>query len=150
MMIVFRKSILRPSESVILPSSRICKSRCITSGCAFSISSNSTTEYGRRRNTIIIMTSNVGAETLRRQTTMGFGATKPVGEHEYDTMRDKLLEEAKKAFKPEFINRLDDIIVFHQLTKIDLMQIVDLEVAKVLARLKAQAAHVDLEHSAKE
>src|ERR1700732_2554983 len=102
------------------------------------------------RNTIIIMTSNVGAETLRRQTTMGFGATKPVGEHEYDTMRDKLLEEAKKAFKPEFINRLDDIIVFHQLTKVDLMRIVDLEVAKVLARVKAKEVHVELETTAKE
>jgi ATP-dependent Clp protease ATP-binding subunit ClpC len=112
-----------------------------------------TDSLGRKidfRNTIIIMTSNVGAETLRRQTTMGFGATKPVGEHEYDTMRDKLLEEAKKAFKPEFINRLDDIIVFHQLTKIDLMHIVGLEVAKVLARVKAKEVHVELENSAKE
>ena len=112
-----------------------------------------TDSLGRKidfRNTIIIMTSNVGAETLRRQTTMGFGATKPVGEHEYDTMRDKLLEEAKKAFKPEFINRLDDIIVFHQLTKVDLMRIVELEVDKVLARVKAKEVHVDLETSAKE
>src|SRR6187551_2047798 len=94
-----------------------------------------TDSLGRKidfRNTIIIMTSNVGAETLRKQTTMGFGATKPVGEHEFETMRDRLLEEAKKVFKPEFINRLDDIIVFHQLTKADLMQIVELEVAKVL------------------
>jgi len=81
---------------------------------------------------------------------MGFGATKPIGEHEYDTMRDKLLEEAKKAFKPEFINRLDDIIVFHQLSKLDLMQIVDLEVGKVLARVKAKEVHVELENTAKE
>jgi ATP-dependent Clp protease ATP-binding subunit ClpC len=112
-----------------------------------------TDSLGRKidfRNTIIIMTSNVGAETLRRQTTMGFAATKPIGEHEYDSMRDKLMEEAKKAFKPEFINRLDDIIVFHQLSKADLMQIVDLEVAKVLARVKAKEVHVELENSAKE
>jgi ATP-dependent Clp protease ATP-binding subunit ClpC len=112
-----------------------------------------TDSLGRKidfRNTIIIMTSNVGAETLRRQTTMGFGATKPIGEHEYDTMRDKLLEEAKKAFKPEFINRLDDIIVFHQLTKTDLMKIVDLEVAKVLARVKAKEVNIELENTAKE
>ena len=112
-----------------------------------------TDSLGRKidfRNTIIIMTSNVGAETLRRQTTMGFGATKPVGEHEYDAMRDKLMEEAKKAFKPEFINRLDDIIVFHQLSKADLMQIVDLEVGKVLTRVKAKDVHVELENSAKE
>jgi ATP-dependent Clp protease ATP-binding subunit ClpC len=112
-----------------------------------------TDSLGRKidfRNTIIIMTSNVGAETLKRQTTMGFAAVKPLGEHEYETMRDKLLEEAKKAFKPEFINRLDDIIVFHQLTKPNLMQIVGLEVAKVLARVKAKEVHVELEDSAKE
>ena len=112
-----------------------------------------TDSLGRKidfRNTIIIMTSNVGAETLKRQTTMGFGAVKPLGEHEYDVMRDKLLEEAKKAFKPEFINRLDDIIVFHQLTKPDLMKIVDLEVDKVFQRVKAKEVHIELETTAKE
>src|SRR4051794_37095117 len=112
-----------------------------------------TDSLGRKidfRNTIIIMTSNVGAETLRKQTTMGFGATKPLGEHEYDAMKDKLMEEAKRAFKPEFINRLDDIIVFHQLTKPDLLQIVELEVAKVLARIKEKDVHIVLEQSAKE
>src|SRR5881398_2287492 len=112
-----------------------------------------TDSLGRKidfRNTIIIMTSNVGAETLRRQTTMGFAAVKPLGEHEFEEMRDRLLEEAKKVFKPEFINRLDDIIVFHQLTKADLMQIVELEVAKVLRRVKAKEVHIELEQSAKE
>src|SRR5207237_268014 len=112
-----------------------------------------TDSLGRKidfRNTIIIMTSNVGAETLKRSTTMGFGAVKPLGEHEYEAMRDKLLEEAKKVFKPEFINRLDDIIVFHQLTKSDLMKIVDLEVDKVLERVKAKEVHIVLEESAKE
>jgi ATP-dependent Clp protease ATP-binding subunit ClpC len=112
-----------------------------------------TDSLGRKidfRNTIIIMTSNVGAETLRKSTTMGFAATKPLGEHEYEAMRDRLMEEAKKTFKPEFINRLDDIIVFHQLTKIDLMQIVDLEVNKVLARLKAKEVDIELNETAKE
>src|ERR1700736_3422601 len=112
-----------------------------------------TDSLGRKidfRNTIIIMTSNVGAETLRKQTTMGFAATKPIGEHEYEGMRDRLMEEAKKTFKPEFINRLDDIIVFHQLTKADLMKIVDLEVDKVLARVKAKEVHIELETTAKE
>jgi ATP-dependent Clp protease ATP-binding subunit ClpC len=112
-----------------------------------------TDSLGRKidfRNTIIIMTSNVGADILRRQTTMGFAATKPLGEHEFEAMRDRLLEEAKKVFKPEFINRLDDIIVFHQLTKADLMQIVELEVAKVLHRVKGKDVHIELEQSAKE
>ena len=112
-----------------------------------------TDSLGRKidfRNTIIIMTSNVGAETLRKQTTMGFAATKPIGEHEYEEMRDRLLEEAKKTFKPEFINRLDDIIVFHQLTRMDLMKIVDLEVEKVLQRVLAKEVHLVLEATAKE
>src|SRR5713101_2378063 len=112
-----------------------------------------TDSLGRKidfRNTIIIMTSNVGAETLRKQTTMGFAATKPLGEHEYEAMRDRLMEEAKKIFKPEFMNRLDDIIVFHQLTKTDLMKIVDLEVDKVLGRVKAKEVHIELVDSAKE
>ena len=65
-------------------------------------------------------------------------------------MRDRMIEEAKKAFKPEFINRLDEIIVFHQLSKDDLIQIVDLEVAKVLARIKAKEVQIALEQSAKE
>ena len=75
-----------------------------------------TDSFGRKidfRNTIIIMTSNVGAELIKRQTTMGFGA--PRDEANYDVMRDKILEEAKRVFKPEFLNRLDDIIVFHTL-----------------------------------
>ena len=112
-----------------------------------------TDSLGRKidfRNTIIIMTSNVGAETLRKQTTMGFAATKPIGEHEYEGMRDRLMEEAKKTFKPEFINRLDDIIVFHQLTKTDLMRIVDLEVDKVLVRVKAKEVQIELAETAKE
>ncbi|MEP6937170.1 MAG: ATP-dependent Clp protease ATP-binding subunit, partial [Chthoniobacterales bacterium] len=112
-----------------------------------------TDSLGRKidfRNTIIIMTSNVGAEMLKRNTTMGFGATKPIGEHEYDTMRDRLMEEARRAFKPEFINRLDDIIVFHQLTKVDLMQIVTLEVAKVLRRIKEKDVQIELDATAKE
>jgi ATP-dependent Clp protease ATP-binding subunit ClpC len=112
-----------------------------------------TDSLGRKidfRNTIIIMTSNVGAETLRKQTTMGFAATKPIGEHEYEGMRDRLMEEAKKTFKPEFMNRLDDIIVFHQLSKADLMKIVDLEVDKVLIRVKAKEVHIELAETAKE
>jgi ATP-dependent Clp protease ATP-binding subunit ClpC len=65
-------------------------------------------------------------------------------------MRDRLLEEARKAFKPEFINRLDDIIVFHQLTKDDLLQIVELEVAKVFARIREKEVSIELDQSAKE
>jgi ATP-dependent Clp protease ATP-binding subunit ClpC len=110
-----------------------------------------TDSLGRKidfRNTIIIMTSNVGADLIRRQTTLGFGA--PKLDDNYDVMRDKIMEETKRVFKPEFLNRLDDTIVFHMLTKPDLIQIVDLEVAKVIQRIKAKDIHLILEESAKD
>ena len=110
-----------------------------------------TDSLGRKidfRNTIIIMTSNVGAELIRKQTTLGFGA--PNLDDNYDVMRDKILEETKRVFKPEFLNRLDDTIVFHTLTKPDLIQIVDLEVAKVIQRIKAKDIQLILEESAKD
>jgi ATP-dependent Clp protease ATP-binding subunit ClpC len=98
------------------------------------------------RNTIILLTSNVGAETIRRSTTMGFS---PISdEHSYEKMKEKIMEEAKKTFKPEFLNRLDDAIVFRSLTKPDLLEILDLEVGKVLKRLKAKQLHLTLEPAA--
>jgi len=110
-----------------------------------------TDSLGRKidfRNTIIIMTSNVGAELLKKQTVMGFGA--PREGHDYDTMRDKILDETRRVFKPEFLNRLDEIIVFHSLGKPELLRIVDLEVDKVLRRIKAKDVHIELKESAKE
>src|SRR5437762_734049 len=110
-----------------------------------------TDSLGRKidfRNTIIIMTSNVGAELLKKQTVMGFGA--PRDGHDYDSMRDKILDETKRVFKPEFLNRLDEIIVFHSLGKPELLRIVDLEVDKVLTRIKAKEVHIELKPSAKE
>ncbi len=110
-----------------------------------------TDSLGRKidfRNTIIIMTSNVGADLIKRQTTMGFGAPKDSGD--YDTMRDKIMEETKRVFKPEFLNRLDEIIVFHTLTKPDLLQIVDLEVNKVKRRLKLKESEIVLDEPAHE
>ena len=99
-----------------------------------------TDSLGRKvdfRNTIIIMTSNVGADLVRKNMVMGFGVK--TDEHSYDQMKDKMLGEAKRVFKPEFLNRLDDIIVFHSLTRDDLTRIVDIEVAKVLTRLKPRS-----------
>ncbi len=110
-----------------------------------------TDSLGRKidfRNTIIIMTSNVGAELIKKQTTLGFGAPTLDGSH--DTMRDKILEETKRVFKPEFLNRLDDIIVFHTLTKPDLVQIIDLEIEKVTARIKTKNIVIALDESAKD
>jgi len=97
-----------------------------------------TDSLGRKidfRNTIIIMTSNVGASDIKRQTTLGFGAmAQDLADHE--GMKGKILEESKRFFKPEFLNRLDDIVVFHMLEKDDLNKIVDLEVEKLLKRLR--------------
>jgi len=100
------------------------------------------------RNTIIIMTSNVGAELIKRQTAMGFGAI--AGHGSYEAMRDKILDESKRVFKPEFLNRLDDMIVFHQLERNDLVKIVDLEVAKVIERVRAKDIKVHLDRTALE
>ena len=110
-----------------------------------------TDSLGRKidfRNTIIIMTSNVGAELIKRQTSLGFGASS--GSDSYEQMRDKILEESKRTFKPEFLNRLDDIIVFHTLGRQDLAKIVDLEVAKVIGRIGTKAIKVQLDPSAVE
>src|SRR5476651_445593 len=96
-----------------------------------------TDSLGRKvdfRNTIIIMTSNVGADLMRKNMVMGFGVKS--GEANYEQMKEKMLSEAKRVFKPEFLNRLDDLIVFHSLTRDDLTKIVDIEVSKVLTRLK--------------
>jgi ATP-dependent Clp protease ATP-binding subunit ClpC len=110
-----------------------------------------TDSLGRKidfRNTIIIMTSNVGAELIKRQTSLGFGAQ--MGQENYEQMRDKILEESKRVFKPEFLNRLDDMIVFHTLDRTDLVKIVDLEVAKVVERVRAKDIRIHLEPAAVE
>ena len=110
-----------------------------------------TDSLGRKidfRNTIIIMTSNVGAELIKRQTSMGFGAV--AGHETYEAMREKIMEESKRTFKPEFLNRLDDMIVFHTLERESLAKIVELEVAKVVERIRAKDIKVHLDPSAVE
>ena len=111
-----------------------------------------TDNFGRKvdfRNTIIILTSNAGAELIKTQNTLGFGAVAE-GEQDYEAMKDKILEQAKKVFKPEFLNRLDDQIVFHMLEKPDLVKIVDLEISKVTERLAAKNITIQLDDSAKD
>ena len=100
------------------------------------------------RNTIILLTSNVGAETIKKSSSMGFASVSD--EASYEKMREKILDEAKRTFRPEFLNRLDDIIVFRQLTKPDLIQILDLEVNKVMERLKAKNLQLVLDEKAKD
>jgi ATP-dependent Clp protease ATP-binding subunit ClpC len=100
------------------------------------------------RNTIILMTSNVGSDTIKKQSSLGFSPI--TDESSYEKMRDRIMEEAKKTFRPEFLNRLDDLIVFRSLTKLDLIEILDLEITKVMQRLKARNIVLQLDEKAKD
>ena len=98
------------------------------------------------RNAVIIMTSNVGAELVRNAGSLGFVAQKE--DTSYQAMRERLLGEVKKAFRPEFLNRIDDIIVFKALTKEHLQVIVGLEIKYVTDRLKDRGIEVNLTQDA--
>lgn len=94
-------------------------------------------------NTIIILTSNVGASLAARQSTMGFGAI-DTQDADYDTMKERISEAARKHFRPEFINRFDELIVFRMLERRDLEQIVVLEAQKLIKRLASKKITLDL------
>jgi ATP-dependent Clp protease ATP-binding subunit ClpC len=105
------------------------------------------------RNAILIMTSNVGAELIKRQKGLGFVVQRDdetAAEQDYDVMREKLLEELKRTFRPEFLNRVDSIIVFHALSREDIAQIVDLELEKVRERVTECDTDLDVTDAAKE
>ena len=85
------------------------------------------------RNTIIILTSNVGADVLQRSSSLGFGNADAT--RDYEKLKERIMDETKRAFKPEFLNRLTDIVIFQQLAKEHMSKIVDIEVAKVAKRL---------------
>ncbi|HXX60056.1 MAG TPA: ATP-dependent Clp protease ATP-binding subunit [Candidatus Sulfotelmatobacter sp.] len=112
---------------------------------------------GRRvdfRNTVIIMTSNVGAKSLLKDTSLGF---KPIGESEeqraqgqYDRMKEKVLDQLKTQFRPEFLNRVDSLVVFRSLTVEEIGEIVDLMLARVREQLRAQEMLLEVTQAAKE
>ena len=111
-----------------------------------------TDSFGRKidfRNTIIILTSNVGAESIKRQTTLGFNAMTE-DEADFDSMKGKINSLAKKHFRPEFLNRLDELVVFRMLEKDSLNQIVDLEVDKLVKRLAEKEIELALQASARD
>lgn len=87
------------------------------------------------KNTMVIMTSNVGAGTIRKQRTLGFSVSEREAEESYERMKDNVLGELRNTFRPEFLNRLDEIIVFHQLNENDLSEIVSLMLKEVSKRL---------------
>ena len=102
------------------------------------------------RNTIIIMTSNVGAQLLQRQTSMGFAAAGGSSFGDSEKMREKVLEESKRIFKPEFLNRISEIVFFRPLGKEDLVKIVELELSKFGKRLADRKITLEYEPAAKD
>jgi len=103
------------------------------------------------KNSVVIMTSNVGVELIRRDMTIGFPVQKEetkTRKQAYETMKKKVLDEMKKTFRPEFINRIDEIIVFHELTEEQLRSIVDLLVKDLQERLADRKLEVELTEGA--
>ena len=110
---------------------------------------------GRRvdfRNSIIVMTSNVGAELIRKGSTIGFTVHDEVKtrQESYEKMKEKLLAELKKTFRPEFLNRIDGVVVFHSLTKEHIRQIVDLMLVPVTQQLAEKGIKLEVTETAKD
>ncbi len=104
------------------------------------------------RNTIIIMTSNVGVRSVVEEAGVGFrqGRTDPEDPRTYEAMKNRMMEEMKKLFRPEFLNRVDEVIVFHPLSRKEILQIVDLMVGRVEEQLKTHNMRLVLEEPVKE
>ncbi|MFT8347478.1 ATP-dependent Clp protease ATP-binding subunit [Clostridium saccharoperbutylacetonicum] len=102
------------------------------------------------KNTIIIMTSNVGAHQIKKQKSIGFSSNSNNNEEtEYEKMKENILGELKQKFRPEFLNRIDDTIVFHKLSDDDLNQIIDLMLASIKERLESRDIYLNFEDDSK-
>jgi ATP-dependent Clp protease ATP-binding subunit ClpC len=110
-----------------------------------------TDSFGRNidfRNTILIMTTNAGAEAIKNESSFGF--QKPDGDASYDSMKARVMDQIERVFRPEFLNRLDDTIIFRHLNKEDLKTVIDFELSKVRERLSDRGLHLELTDGAKE
>lgn len=110
-----------------------------------------TDSFGRNvdfRNTILIMTTNAGAEAIKNQSAFGF--QKPDEDASYDSMKQRVMDQIERVFRPEFLNRLDDTIIFRHLTNIDLKGVIDFELSKVRQRLLDRGLNLELTDLAKE
>ncbi|MEZ6072175.1 MAG: ATP-dependent Clp protease ATP-binding subunit [Pirellulales bacterium] len=110
-----------------------------------------TDSFGRNvdfRNTILIMTTNAGAEAIKNESAFGFQA--PDDNASYDSMKERVNEQIEKVFRPEFLNRVDDIIIFRHLTIDDLKEVIDIELAKVRERLGERGLALELTDDAKQ
>src|ERR687888_25576 len=101
------------------------------------------------KNTVLIMTSNLGTRDIAKGATLGFTA-KPDAKVDYERMRDKVMDELKRHFRPEFLNRIDEVIVFHQLSPIEVKQIVDLMTRRVIEQLRSKDIALELTEAAKD
>ena len=95
------------------------------------------------------MTSNVGAEILQKNVSLGFGSVMNA-DQDYDEIKSKITDEAKKTFKPEFLNRLDDLVIFRKLTKDHIKQIADLEIEKLRERVRKKGYRIRVSAKVKE
>ena len=105
------------------------------------------------KNTVIIMTSNVGARMITDKNTLGFAASsdkKEEAQKEYESIKKDVMSELKRQFRPEFINRIDEIIVFHKLTDDDVKQIIDIMLKQVQSRMQKQNIQLEIDDSVKE
>ncbi len=110
-----------------------------------------TDSFGRKidfRNTIVIMTSNLGADLIKKSTEIGFGAQE--GSLDYEHIKEKILSSVKKHFKPEFLNRLNDIIIFRPLNREALLKVINIELGKVQKRLNRREVYLTMDDKAKE
>ncbi len=102
------------------------------------------------RNTIVIMTSNIGAKDIARNVSFGFGASDDETGASYDEMKGRIMGELKKVFRPEFLNRIDEVIVFHKLTKDEVKEIVDLLLQRIRQSMAERELSVNLSDDAKD
>ena len=110
-----------------------------------------TDSFGRQvdfRNTILILTTNAGADAIKNESAFGF--TKPDGDASYESMKSRVMDSIQRVFRPEFLNRLDDTIIFRHLNKEDLKKVIDFEMTKVLQRLHERGLELKLTDEAKE
>ncbi|HOS69533.1 MAG TPA: ATP-dependent Clp protease ATP-binding subunit [Bacillota bacterium] len=101
------------------------------------------------KNSVVIMTSNVGVSTIRKQAVLGFATSSNEREDAYEKMKENVLEELKKTFRPEFLNRIDEIIVFHQLQEEHIRKIVDLMLKSLLVRIKEMNINLEITDKAR-
>jgi len=102
------------------------------------------------KNTVIIMTSNVGATTLRKQNVLGFSAPKEEEKEEYEKIKENISEELKRTFRPEFLNRIDEVIVFHPLSEEHIKEIVDIMIGDLQKRLHELGINIKVSDKTKD